>query len=149
MPDFGPNVGIEFSETASGKVSPGISDPAVAAKAGGGAFLVNLKISIPRLQDFLSSAPHTAKIRGGAASWKPNLKTTAVAGGSVTYFRDAIPGGSRKFVDYTFSISDPHKQTIACTGIKELQPDNGVDAATDLTTITLTLQANGQIAGAG
>jgi hypothetical protein len=149
MADFGRDVGIEFSETASGKASPGISDPAVAAKAGGGAFLVTLNISIPRLQDFLNSATHTAEIRSGTVSWKPDLKAAAVAGGSVTYFRDANPSGSRKFIDYTFSFPGPHKQTIACTGVKDLQPDNGVDAATDLTTLNLNLQANGQIAGAG
>jgi choline dehydrogenase-like flavoprotein len=149
MPDFGPEVGIEFSETASGKVSPGISDPAVATKAGGGAFLVTLNISIPRLQDFLTSATYTADIRSGTVSWKPDVKTAAVTGGSVTYFRDANPSGSRKFIDYTFSFPGLHKQTIACTGVKDLQPDNGVDAATDLTNINLTLQANGQIAGAG
>ncbi len=148
MSDFGADVGIEFSETASGKVSPGISDPAVAAKAGS-AFLVTLNISIPRLQDFLSAATHTADIRSGTVSWKPDLKTTAIAGGSVTYFRDADASGSRKFVDYTFSFPGPHQQTIACTGVKDLQPDNGVDSATDLTTINLTLQANGQTAGAG
>lgn len=149
MPDFGPDVGIEFSETASGKVSPGISDPAVASKAGGGTFLLTLSISIPQLQDFLNSATHTAEIRSGTVSWKPDLKTAAVAGGSVTYFRDANPSGSRKYVDYTFSFPGPQKQLIACTGVKDLHPGNGLDAATDLTTINLTLQANREIAGAG
>ena len=76
MSDFGPNVGIEFVETASGHVAIQISDPVVAerlAKAGGRALQLALKISIPRLQDFLRSAVHVAEISSGTVSWKPNL----------------------------------------------------------------------------
>jgi len=149
VPDFGPEVGIAFCETASGKVAPQISDPTVAAKSGGGEFQLTLNISIPRLQDFLVAAKHTAVISGGKVSWKPNLTAALLPGGTVTFFRDADPAGTHKFVDYSFSFPGSQGQTIVCTGVKDLHAENGLDTATDLTSINLVLQSNGEVAGTG
>src|SRR5690242_14025299 len=108
MPDFGPNVGVEFSETASGHVASQISDPAVAESLAktedDGAFSLALEISIPRLQDFLDSGSHVADIAGGTVSWKPQVAgVPLLPGGKVTLFRNSESNTSQKFVDYEFS----------------------------------------------
>src|SRR5579872_6742402 len=97
MPDFGPNVGIQFTEAASGYVAREISDPGLApdvAKAAGETFQLTLEISIPRLQDFLDSTAHSASIGSGTVSWKPDLAAVPVLpGGQVTMFRNADTTG--------------------------------------------------------
>jgi len=153
MPDFGPEVGIQFTEAASGHVASQISDPAVAerlAAAHGGAFQLRLEISIPRLQEFLDSAVHVARITGGTVSWTPELSAVPVLpGGQVILFRNADSTHKHKFIDFAFSFSDPHAAVIACKGVKDLFDDNGLETTKDLSTINLTLQANGQLAGTG
>src|SRR5690348_10018251 len=94
MPEFGPNIGIQFAETATGHVAREVSDPQLAAhlaKKDGGKFQLHAKISIPRLQDFLDSAVHSAEISSGTVSWKPELSATTPVfpGGQVTLFRNA------------------------------------------------------------
>jgi hypothetical protein len=74
MSDFGPNAGIEYVERMSGHVADRISDPAVATRVaaeGGRTFSLDLRISIPHLQDFLDSASHVAQIADGTVSWQP------------------------------------------------------------------------------
>ncbi|PWU03917.1 MAG: hypothetical protein C5B51_17910 [Terriglobia bacterium] len=153
MPDFGAHVGVQFAETASGHSSGSISDPVLAARLGaasGRSFTLDLQISIPRLQDFLASAEHLAEITGGAVSWKPDILGARVdPGGRVTMFRDADATRKRKFIDFAFSFPNASGATLSCRGIKELHQDNGCDAATDLTTINLTLEAGGKLAGTG
>src|SRR5690349_14031139 len=111
MSDFGPNVGIQFAETASGHVAPEISDPELAArvaKKAGATFHLHAKISIPRLQDFLDSATHSAEISSGSVSWKPDLaaSTPVNPGGQIIMFRNADATGKHKFIDYQFSFVD-------------------------------------------
>lgn len=153
MSDFGPKVGVQYVEAASGRVAAGISDAAVAgrvATAGAGAFQLALQVSIPSLQDFLDSAVHAAEIGTGTVSWKPDLAAAPVLpGGAVTFFRDADPTGRHKSIEFAFSFSDSHGRTVACQGVKDLHDDNGLDTATDLSTINLSLRANGELAGTG
>ena len=153
MPDFGPNVGIQFAETASGHVAREVSDPQLAAqvaKKAGETFHLHAKISIPRLQDFLDSATHSAEISSGTVSWKPDVAGTPVnPGGKVIMFRNADATGKHKFIDYQFSFADARGRTISCQGTKDLHEDNGLDATTDLSSINLTLQADGKLAGTG
>jgi choline dehydrogenase-like flavoprotein len=149
MSDFGPNVGIQYSENASGHVASGVSDGAV-AKTRGTAFQLALEVSIPSLQDFLDADVHDTVISSGTVSWKPDVGGAAVLpGGKVTMFRNAEGTSAHKFVDFVFSFADAKGRTIACTGLKDLHNYNGLDATTDLATINLTLQADGQVAGAG
>ena len=88
MSDLGPNLGIQFTETASGYVAARISDPVVAerlAKDEGGAFRLALQISIPRLQGLPGFLVRIAVISGGSVSWKPDLSDAPVLpGGRVT-----------------------------------------------------------------
>ena len=143
MFDFGPEVGIEFTEAASGYVTNGVSDPQAAEQIGrsqGSSFQFSLEVSIPRLEKFLSSTDHVAEIRGGTVSWKPNATTSVLAGGSVTLFRQADATRSRKFVDFAFAFAQADR-VISCAGVKDLQDDNGLDASTDLSTISVTLRA--------
>jgi choline dehydrogenase-like flavoprotein len=154
MPDFGPNVGVQFTETVSGHVASQISDPAVAESLAktedGGAFQLSLQVSIPRLQDFLDSNSHVAQIDSGTVSWKPQLAgVPLLAGGTVVLFRSAESSPKHKFVDYDFSFAGADARPIAARGLKDLHDDNGLDAVTDLSTISLTLDANGSRAGAG
>src|SRR5436305_13707916 len=97
MPDFGPNVGIQFTEAASGFVAAGISDAAVGerrAKTDKAAFEISLRLSIPRLQEFLAAETHVAEILSGTVSWKPALSHAPVLpGGTVTLFRKSDPAG--------------------------------------------------------
>jgi hypothetical protein len=82
--DFGPQVGIQFAETASGPVAREISDPGVAARSAdpaGAPFQISFALSIPRLQDFLGAGVHAAEIRGGTVSWKPDLAAVPVLPG--------------------------------------------------------------------
>jgi choline dehydrogenase len=153
MSDFGPNLGIQYTESASGHVASQISDPAVAerlAEASGGAFQLDLQISIPRLQEFLDSAVHIAEIGSGKVSWNPDVSSVPLLpGGQVTLFRNADPSRKRKFIDFAFSFPGARGSIITCKGVKDLHDDNGLDAATDLSTINLTLQTGGQLAGTG
>ena len=153
MSDFGPDVGVQFGEAASGHVAARISDPVAAervARAGGEGFQLSLQISIPRLQEFLDSPIHSATISSGTVSWKPNVNATAVRpGGRVVMFRNANGNRTHKFIDFGFSFPDSQGREIACEGLKDLQNDNGLDASTDLATIKLTLNSNGQLAGTG
>src|SRR5436190_13020186 len=149
MPDFGRNVGVQLKETASGHVSAQISDPAVAERVGE-AFQLSLEISIPELQDFFDTPVHTAEITAGTVSWQPDLSDVPVhPGGQVILFRNADATRTHKFIDFVFSFSDSQGRTIDCRGFKDLENDNGLDATTDLATITLTLGADGQFAGSG
>lgn len=153
MADFGPQAGIQFGETASGAVAREISDPGVAARPAnpaGAPFQISLVLSIPRLQDFLGAAVHSAEIRSGTVSWKPDLTSAPVLpGGTVAFFRNADSSGRHKLVEYAFSFRDAQGSVLSCKGVKDLQNDNGVDATTDLSTLNLTLEANGQLAGTG
>ena len=153
MSDLGPNVGIQFTETASGYVAARISDPVVAerlAKDEGGAFRLALQISIPRLQDFLDFSVRIAVISGGSVSWKPDLSDAPVLpGGRATLSATPIQRRTHKFIDYSFSFSEGQGRVITCGGLKDLQNDNGLDTTTDLSTIKLTLQENGGLAGTG
>jgi len=153
MPDFGPNVGIQFTEAASGFVAAGISDAIVGerrAKTDKTAFGIALRLSIPRLQEFLGAQTHVADIVSGTVSWKPALSHAPVLpGGTVTLFRKSDAAGNHKFIDYDFSFVDQQGRTIRCTGVKDLQNDNGLDATADLSTIKVSLQQNGALAGAG
>jgi choline dehydrogenase-like flavoprotein len=152
MFDFGSDVGIEFAEAASGHVASGISDPQTGERTGkfrGSSFQFSLQVSIPRLDAFLSSTDHVAEIRGGSVSWKPLATGAAVLpGGRLTLYRKAAGSRTHKFVDFAFSFAAAGR-TYSCAGLKDLQDDNGLDASTDLSTISLTLQADGQLAGAG
>ncbi|HTP31575.1 MAG TPA: GMC family oxidoreductase [Candidatus Acidoferrales bacterium] len=149
MPDFGPSVGIQFVEAASGHVASGISDAAVAQDAGQ-AFQLNLQIAIPKLQGFLDSGVHVAQLGGGTISWKPDLQAAPVlAGGTATYFRDVDGTGKHKSIEFAFSFHDAQGRVVDFKGVKDLHDDNGLDTVTDLSTITVSLQANGQSAGAG
>jgi choline dehydrogenase-like flavoprotein len=151
--DFGPEVGIHFSETASGYLANQISDLTVAesvAKADGTWFQVTLQISIARLQDFLDSSEHLAQIAGGAVSWKPRLADVPLLpGGKVTFFRNADSTPTQKFIDYDFSFAGADSHIVTVRGLKNLHNDNGLDAVTDLSTINLTVQRDGDIAGTG
>ena len=152
MSDFGPGVGLLLTENATGYVESGISDPAVAerlAKSHGASFQLALEIFIPRLQDFLDSDVHVAEIRGGTVRWNPNPPAAVLPGGKVTLFRNAGKTGKHKFTNFDFSFADSQGRTIDCSGVKELQDDNGLDAASDLSTLRLTLQSGGQLAGSG
>ena len=153
MSDFGRGVGLLFSEHATGYVEPGISDPAVAERLGksnSASFQLTLEVSIRSLQDFLDSDVHVAEIRSGTVSWKPGLSATPVlAGGKITLFRNADGTHKHKFTDFAFSFTDSQGGRIDCTGVKDLQADNGLDAASDLSTIRLTLQSGGQFAASG
>ncbi len=153
MPDFGPDAGIEFVESAAGHVAGQISDPPVAeriAAAAGRTFTLDLRIAIPRLQDFLNAPDHVAEIAGGEISWKPDLSGAQVLpGGQMVMFRNADPTRKRKFIDLNFSFPGAHGEVIVCDGIKDLHDDNGLDVATDLSTINLTLRSEGQLTGTG
>ena len=152
MFEFGPDVGIEFTESASGHVANGISDPQEAERIGisqGSSFQFSLQVSIPRLETFLASTAHVAQIRGGTVSWKPNITAVPLSpGGNLTLFRKADATRTRKFVDFAFAFADPGR-LFSCTGVKDLQDDNGLDASTDLSTIYVTLQADNQFAASG
>ena len=152
MFDFGPDVGIEFTESASGHVAQRISDPEAAerlAKSRGSSFQFSLQVSIPQLGQFLDSAVHIAGISGGTVSWKPDVTTAPVLpGGQVTLFRKADSSRKHKFNDYVFSFAGSGR-TFDCRGVKDLQDENGLDVSTDLSTINLTMQADGQLAGSG
>src|SRR5689334_5153229 len=138
MPDFGPDVGIQFTEAASGFVANGISDAVVGerrAKADKAAFEIALRLSIPLLQEFLGAQTPVADIVSGTVSWKPALSHAPILpGGKATLFRKSDPAGKHKFVDYDFSFVDQQGRTIRCTGVKDLQNDNGLDATADLST---------------
>ena len=153
MSDFGPKVGIRFAEVASGHVASEISDPGVAARranAAGEAFRLAIEISIPRLQEFFDLPVHSAEISSGRVSWKPDLTAVPVLpGGQVTIFGNVDPSGKHKFIEYLFSFPDSQGRVISCKGVKDLHNDNGVDTTTDLSTINLILQADGQLAGTG
>src|SRR5215831_15170966 len=152
MSDFGPNAGIEYVERMSGHVADRISDPAVAARVaaeGGRTFSLDLRISIPHLQDFLNSASHVAQIADGTVSWLPELPSTRVLpGGQVTLFRTADATRKRKFIDFAFSF-DAGGRTVNGAGVKDLHDENELDAGTDLSTLNLTLLSNGELEGTG
>ncbi|HEX3875834.1 MAG TPA: GMC family oxidoreductase, partial [Bryobacteraceae bacterium] len=137
----------------SGYIANQISDPAVAentAKAEGNWFQLALRISIPRLQNFLDSSTHVAQIDNGAVSSKPTLTNAPVLpGGNVVLFRNSESTPQQKFIDYDFSFTGADGQPIAARGIKNLHNDNGLDAVTDLSTINMTVQTHGGIAGTG
>jgi choline dehydrogenase-like flavoprotein len=147
MADFGPNVGIQFQEAASGPLAGGISDPEAAARVAestGQSFRLDLQISIPRLQAFLASPDHAAEIVAGRIDWQPGLTAASVLpGGRVTMFRSLDSTRKHKSVDFAFSFPAPEGGAIDCLGAKDLHQDNGLDAATDLSTIHLSLQRNG------
>ena len=153
MSDFGPNVGIQYTEAGSGHVARLISDSAVAELLGarnGEAFQLHLQVTIPRLQDFLDSATRVAEISSGTVSWKPYLSGVPVLpGGRVTLFRNVDAIRRHKSVDFDFSFQDARNRVVSATGAKDLHNDNGLDATTDLSTINLTLESNGQLAGTG
>ena len=153
MPDFGPNAGIQFAETAFGHVESDISDAAVAeriAAASGRTFQLDLRMAIPRLQDFLDAASHMAEIAGGTISWTPEVSGAGVLpGGKVSLFRNADASRTHKFIDFAFSFADGRGGVIDGKGVKDLHDDNGLDAATDLSTINVTLERAGRLAGTG
>jgi choline dehydrogenase-like flavoprotein len=152
MSDFGPNAGIEYVERMSGHVAGGISDPLVAASVaseGGRTFTLDLRISIPHLHGFLEAEKHVAQIADGTVSWLPGLPSTPVLpGGQITLFRRATGDPVHRFIDFAFSFHDGER-VIDCTGLQDLHDDNGVDAATDLSTLNLTLLAGSEVAGTG
>lgn len=152
MYDFGADVGIEFNLTASGYAASGISDPETAERVGrvrGTPLQFSQRLAIPRLAEFLDSAAHVAEIAGGAVEWKPDVDGAAVLpGGQVTFFRTADASGKHKFIEYNFSFAAAGR-VFTCRGAKDLESDNGLDAASDLSTIRLTLEADGHLAGSG
>jgi choline dehydrogenase-like flavoprotein len=70
-------------------------------------------------------------------------------GGQVTFFGNVDPSGKHKSVEYRFSFRDAQGRVLSCTAVKDLHNDNGVDATTDLSTLNLTLQTDGKLAGTG
>ena len=153
MADFGSEVGIQFTERASGHAAGGISDPQVAerlAAAGGGAFQVELRVAIPKLAEFLAAPSHDAEIVAGEVSWKPDVTGTPVLpGGRVAMFRNVDSSRKHKVVEFRFSFAIPAGDAIDCTAVKDLRDDSGFDAGTDLTTLRVTLESAGSLVGTG
>ncbi|MDH5672651.1 MAG: GMC family oxidoreductase [Myxococcales bacterium] len=137
----------------SGYVARGATKPETGARLGKQRkerFEFDLRLSIPRLSDFIRAGTHVAKVTGGTVYWKGVAKRTKVGrGGTVVMYTNRQPDGRRKSFDFTFSFRDNRGRTITCHGEKRLFDDRGFDAAADLSSLFVTLHRDGQQVAAG
>ncbi len=131
---FSENVGVRFVEAMSGKVGGnGLASDA-------GDFTYDLQIIIPSLRKFLGAAVHSADIAGGFITWTPFLQgRVPVQPGRVVLYRPEDATRKRKFFDFEFAFDSGAGFPMRVEGHKHLFNDTGFDAASDLSTVFLTL----------
>jgi choline dehydrogenase-like flavoprotein len=146
MPSIGDGVGIRFVEAMSGRVRGDTSR----TDDDTGQFIYELDILIPSLNRFVDAAQHECVIEGGTITWVPFLPKTQVNPGHMAMFRAEDSSRKRKFFDFNFTFPSGLGYDIEAEGHKILHDDeHGFDAASDLSTVYLTLSAQGNAVAKG
>ena len=146
-------IGVAFAEIMSGYVAEGESDPVAGARrgrTGGERFRFDLALRIEDLKAFLEAPLHEARIESGEVEWKGHLPATPVLpGGRVVLYRHDPSNPKRSFFDFVFSFEDLASVPVEAEGRKVIFDDGRLDAASDLSTVFLTLRSRGAARGAG
>ena len=146
-------IGVAFAENMSGYVAAGESDPVAGerrGRAGRERFRFDLALRIEDLKAFLEAPLHEARIESGEVEWKGHLPVTPVRpGGRVVLYRHDPSNPKRSFFDFVFAFEDLVGVSVEAEGRKVIFDDRRLDAASDLSTVFLTLRSNGAVRGAG
>ena len=140
MPSIRDEVGIRFVEAMSGRVR----GDATRTDDDTGHFTYELDIVIPGLNAFVAAPLHECRIEGGHITWVPFVERADVPPGRMVMFRAEDSTRRRKFFDFDFVFPSGLGYDIEAEGHKILHDDeHGFDAASDLSTVHLTLSAQG------
>jgi choline dehydrogenase-like flavoprotein len=139
---FDDEVGVRFREILTGYVR-GAGRP-LRGEDDAGHFSLDVTLEIPRLRDFLAADRHVARISEGTVAWKPFVPRTPIEAGEVVLFRSERGNRRRKFHDFRFDFPSGSGYDIRFEGTKVLKSDGPSDAATDLTTMSAQLIADGR-----
>lgn len=143
MAEFGDGVGVTFLESMSGIVR---GDPDATNPPGDetGKLAYNLELRIASLRAFLDAPVHEAEIAAGDIVWMPFVPKTAVRPGHCVLYRRDPATRKRKYFDFAYGFPSGQGYDIDVEGHKYLRDDPGFDVVTDMSTVHLTLRAQGR-----
>jgi choline dehydrogenase-like flavoprotein len=142
--------GLTFSETMSGPVALGASDPeAGAADPNAKTLAIHCEISIDDVDRFVADRDHTGSITG-SVEYEPFGGTLPVSRGIFNLFS---PGGpNERLMQYRLAFERDGKPYFL-DGAKHVHDDPGFDVWKDTTTLHTVLHdgsdASGPVVGAG
>ncbi len=135
-------IGLEFTETMSGYVAVGASEPAVGAQAGRSQntpLRFDVHIRIADLAQFFRDPQHLARL-DGTVTFAPLGGTFPISEGSFNLFCiDPATGMRQMTYDFRFMTADGNGYQLH--GHKDIYDDPGVlDAVTDMTRLFTTIR---------